>query len=995
MDSTRRLVIAVDSRGAEKDVRRFTRELEAVQRAGENADRQSAATGTAFTKLGRVAVGAVAAFAGFKAVSGSVAALVAASRDVESVNTRLEAFASNADAERAFLEQTAESFSTNFQTLASSYSDFLALTKSGLITQRESRELLVGYTSIAKVAAVSNTQLEQSVFGVTQALSTGIVTTEDFNQAVGSIPILAGDLDRAAGLAAGGFKNLVKEGKVTSDFFKGVLIKALADYEDQARNTTDTIEKSLTRLDNQFERFKGQFSTPVSIAVRVASSTAESALDGLNDQIDIVQDGAGALSDRLESSGLSVGAFGVNVEVLNEKLGTTSVRFSDVSTATSILQAALNPLDTIGNIFDKFDSEQAAESVRRFNAGLLETNETTRQTLIRLRALQQARLDALQSGDGFLGIQADASIASDIEVVTSRVEALSRAIGSMSEEAIADARATSDEFDALGSTITNLVPDVEGGQSLLDKILPDQKKLREITEQLGELDDFLESKSIDESSFDAAVRALEQQREKIEASINGTEELERQTAQVTREVSSLNDQLATQVELIQRRRDAAEATINRNLQSNLPRGVTGGLSDDQAEALRVKAQQTQLDALAELEEKETRQLERAVSERQRIRERAFQDQISAEREFRDRLSEARTVIDPFAEEQRQYQRQTDALAAQLQFRIITQDQFNDESVAGAIRHTGELASIETERSANILQAAIAGNSDREEAEEAHARRLAAIARYSVAIEELKAAYANGEISAAEFHQRIEAAEQAHQERMAGITGAGAYHRFQQIAAVSSALLGAYTATQEAEARDALTRARNDAEAAASAREAYEQSATDQNQALASSLSERAAISEAAARKEFEQQKEARLAQAKISGLTAVANAFATGNFYTGVALAAAAYANYRDITSQIKSTQFNGGSDLSGSVSAGGSTSTSATPFTQPTTQQQTVAPVIIIQNSNPFTTQADADRLMQDSLARLSREGIVTDADGRALNTTNARTINWSSQAA
>jgi tape measure domain-containing protein len=100
------------------------------------------------------------------------------------------------------------------------YSRLAALQKAGIITTGESRALLEGFQSTAIALGASSEQLEQSLFGLAQGLSSGTLRAEELNQIVEPMPGLLQALDRAAALPSGGFRQMVTQGKVTADFFR-------------------------------------------------------------------------------------------------------------------------------------------------------------------------------------------------------------------------------------------------------------------------------------------------------------------------------------------------------------------------------------------------------------------------------------------------------------------------------------------------------------------------------------------------------------------------------------------------------------------------------------------------------------------------------------------------------------------------------------------------------------------------------------------------------
>jgi|GEM_PF-7057647 len=151
---------------------------------------------------------------------------------------------------QAFLSETARRQAQPLEALIDSYSKLLPLQQSGLLTTGQARAILTGFNDVAAATGATTAQLGQSLFGLAQGLSAGTLRAEELNQVTEPVPGLLQKLDQAAGLTAGGFRKLVVEGKVTSEMFRDILIKALQGYSGAAEKTADTLSASIVRLKN-------------------------------------------------------------------------------------------------------------------------------------------------------------------------------------------------------------------------------------------------------------------------------------------------------------------------------------------------------------------------------------------------------------------------------------------------------------------------------------------------------------------------------------------------------------------------------------------------------------------------------------------------------------------------------------------------------------------------------------------------------------------------
>lgn len=184
-------------------------------------------------------------------------AMVDSTIKVESLEARLKGLVGAAALTEttSYLYAQAQKTGTALETVIGAYSRLAALQKAGIITTGESRSVLEGFQSTAIALGASSEQLEQSLFGLAQGLSSGTLRAEELNQIVEPMPGLLQALDRAAGLPSGGFRQMVTQGKVTADFFRDTLIKALKGFDAAALESADTAERAFTRMANAWQGF--------------------------------------------------------------------------------------------------------------------------------------------------------------------------------------------------------------------------------------------------------------------------------------------------------------------------------------------------------------------------------------------------------------------------------------------------------------------------------------------------------------------------------------------------------------------------------------------------------------------------------------------------------------------------------------------------------------------------------------------------------------------
>ena len=161
--------------------------------------------------------------------------------------------------------------------MAGNYARLATLQEAGLLNLQESRQIFEGMSNVQSQTGASAVQLQQSMYGLSQALASPVVRAEELNQVVEPLPGLLNKLDEAAGLQAGGFRRMMLAGEVTSDFFKETLIKALADYDGAAKRLSSNINAQFAEITNAWQQAVVAFEDPVSDGLSPVLGGAENA----------------------------------------------------------------------------------------------------------------------------------------------------------------------------------------------------------------------------------------------------------------------------------------------------------------------------------------------------------------------------------------------------------------------------------------------------------------------------------------------------------------------------------------------------------------------------------------------------------------------------------------------------------------------------------------------------------------------------------------------
>lgn len=150
---------------------------------------------------------------------------------------------------------------TPLESLANLYQRSSSAAKDLGASQADLRVMIEGVSAGLRVQGAGTAQADQAILGFVQALGTGIVKAEEFNQVNDAAPVLlqavAKNIDAAGGSVAR-LRQLVVNQKVTSAEFFQAFLKGSADLQAQSTRTNLTIAGSFQILTNALTVFIGQ-----------------------------------------------------------------------------------------------------------------------------------------------------------------------------------------------------------------------------------------------------------------------------------------------------------------------------------------------------------------------------------------------------------------------------------------------------------------------------------------------------------------------------------------------------------------------------------------------------------------------------------------------------------------------------------------------------------------------------------------------------------------
>jgi len=1126
---TSRLAIAIDTRNARPAVRSLDRDLESLERSG---DRASTSATTLSRSIGLV-TGAVAAYASGAGIS----TLVNDVARLQGVTSRLEGLTGDSAGSFQFLRSAANELSVDLFTLSDSYSKLLIAYDSGVTTIAQTQELTEGLANVVARSGAGSEALGRGIFGLTQVLTSGTVTMEDFRQVTDNLPGLFNRVADAAGKTSGELRDLISSGQLSSSEILPIFLAAFQEYEGAAAALSENITQTLARARTAYTDVVAAFTEPVNFAVVGTVEELTDALGFLADNADTVTtavtivggalgvafagrgltalsayvSGLGAVAGRsitlqaVQRNGIAVAGLEASARLA---VARAAAQYADAALAETIAQGRSLPVKQRQAFIEgqlataKTASATATANLARAEAAAIAAttrltvaqragataatayagaqraasgamalmggpvgtaavaaaglvylatrqNDAVKSTNAVLEATKnlnaefarsgvqaltesQARRDnlqleinklvdqiaAIQNGTAsqpFIGTRDDEAAIRNLQ---RRIDFMKESIDELefNENLVISAKNTSDEFEDLFAVAVqgfeDVVTSASDAQKIIDRLLPDDAKRRELETFREQLESAFSANNINEDQFNAANAAIDEQilklgdyEDRLRASQDAAKELQDIVEEALPERTKI-DEYAEKLDIL-------NAAYERG-------GPNAQLYADAIEGLE---NQIKTEALEEFEES-IRDVQDALNARAETPFSAYADEIELlNRAMAELPDEAGNLAGNI---QRAF--------ANLDFEIVANLTVAEGDTVAQLNQSyqNRLAALQEFHAARDVAEDVAGQQIvalaqdyADKARDAYIEARSDIQAFLVDESrpdargiELEISYANVVRDASRLTDESERAavlldiERSYQEQLNEVVRAGEGTRDQirqasvdaQLAGLinryqeeldlfesfSDAFLGARTQREEQQAQAALAVAQNDEQAYQQAQQAFERNASEQNRIALDAAKQRADISEAAARREFEDQQKAQLNQARLSQGLAVINAYASGgNFLTGLILAGVAYRKTQSVIDGIKAQQFNGGQDLSFD-SSGGSANTGAN--TQQNNQQQITTAQTTVVNviNNGFLPLSDTDDVIAESFKRLNDNKLVSDANGNPLNTDNIQTQNY-----
>lgn len=362
------------------DVTKASVELDKLSTAGgktaqsmSSAEKAAASMGVRMNSLNSItaAFGVTLGLAGVTAFGKSLADTV---QKIQDLSIRLQGLTKSADdyaKVQAYLVDISTRHHKSNLVLADSFSRLLTLEQTGLITRKQSMALLEGMSNASSKTGASTEQLKQSMFGLSQAMGSGVVHMEELNQVTEPMPGLLNKIAEASGFTVGEFRKLIAEGRVTSDVFGRIMVGAFESYQGAAESAGETITAKYADIGNAWTDLAKILEAPV-------SGTLTSILEAATWQLEqfVIQAKYAKYQwENLFGASASGGApdNGMTIDLKGRAKPPAQVDSAKASSAS--IRAEIEA--TAGSTKGKKDLEKAAKAAAREQAALAKSFEDT------------------------------------------------------------------------------------------------------------------------------------------------------------------------------------------------------------------------------------------------------------------------------------------------------------------------------------------------------------------------------------------------------------------------------------------------------------------------------------------------------------------------------------------------------------------------------------------------------------------------------------------
>ena len=358
-----RLAVTIDSRDAQRDAKSMTKDLNALESAGNRIDPAMRKAGASMDDVGKKAsstgskirtlegqtgslVSAVSGLAAPLAAAFSAAKIAAAAEQYTNLTNRLRLVTDGAE-QLAFAQQSVYDIAQNSrQSLETTAQVYQRIAQNGRQLGLSFFDVARVTETVAKTVALSGASAQAADAAMVQfgqALASGTLRGDELNSILEQTPALAQAIARGLGVTIGQLRTMGSEGKLTAE----AIVRALQDQKDKVDQLSSslnmTVSQAMTAFNNALVATIGRLdeATGSSQALAKGIASLARAMDGFN---------SGEFLDFFRTDKKTVAG-------LNNELSVTLAGIRDLQNARSRLSKA-DSSDTVLFNFKFYDRKE-------------------------------------------------------------------------------------------------------------------------------------------------------------------------------------------------------------------------------------------------------------------------------------------------------------------------------------------------------------------------------------------------------------------------------------------------------------------------------------------------------------------------------------------------------------------------------------------------------------------------------------------------------------
>lgn len=378
---------AYDSREAQRDAKSMTKDLNAMETAGNKVDPAMRKAGASIENMGQKAsssgskisalegqtgrlISTVSGLAAPLAAAFSAAKIAAAAEQYTNLTNRLRLVTDGAE-QLAYAQQSVYDIAQNSrQSLETTAQVYQRIAQNGRQLGLSFADVASVTEIVAKTVALSGASAQAADAAMVQfgqALASGTLRGDELNSILEQTPALAQAIARGLGITIGQLRTLGSEGKLTSE----AIVKALQDQKDQVEQLSSslnmTVSQAMTAFNNALVATVGRLDEAAGASSRLANGIAAlaRAMDGFN---------SGEFLDFFRADKQTVAG-------LNNELSVTLAGIRDLQNARSKLSKT-DASDTVLFKFQFYDRKELDAEIAELEgkAGTIRTIVSRMQT---------------------------------------------------------------------------------------------------------------------------------------------------------------------------------------------------------------------------------------------------------------------------------------------------------------------------------------------------------------------------------------------------------------------------------------------------------------------------------------------------------------------------------------------------------------------------------------------------------------------------------------